>query len=295
MAISGILESRTDREESKNVKIRRLAPLAAVLAAFCLPIASSSAQEPQIPAPNIKIAGHRGATKNVDENTIKAMAYAHPYADILETDVQLTSDGLMVIMHDGTLDRTTSCTGAVSKRTLAYIKRCRTARGDHPPSLRQLLQWADAQPDEIEFHLELKGTWTQAKVNRFVNEATNYSMRYITATSFSEANLDKVARANDALPDSKQPKALARSFNEGGNPTQTPFRICDHYEGYSNSLSYLKPTYVDELQKVCNPPTTVAVYGGLDTAADYQAALDTGAWILTVEDPKDARTWLNNR
>lgn len=42
-------------------------------------------------------------------------------ATAVETDVSPTSDGQLVLMHDGTLDRTTNCTGPVAQQTLAYI------------------------------------------------------------------------------------------------------------------------------------------------------------------------------
>jgi glycerophosphoryl diester phosphodiesterase len=43
-------------------------------------------------------------------------------ADILELDVQLTADGVLIIQHDSTVDRTTEATGPVSDRTLSELK-----------------------------------------------------------------------------------------------------------------------------------------------------------------------------
>jgi glycerophosphoryl diester phosphodiesterase len=255
----------------------------------------ADAQAPNAPSSTKPLlAGHRGTTKAADENTISAFAYALPYADILETDVRLTSDKKMVIMHDATLDRTTNCTGRVSERTLAYIKGCKTPRGHHPPSLRQLLVWADAQTKSAGLQLELKGTWTQAQVQGFVNEATRYDLE-ASASSFSKTNLDKVVRADDALPDEVAGRHLEIVFIEGGDPTMPPFLVCDSYDGYANSLAYLKKAYADTLQQVCNPPTYADVYGSLDTDPEYEQALATDAQILTVEDVKDARRWLGTR
>ena len=271
-------------------------PLALLLGALAVLLAvTPSRAAPNPPGPAVQLAAHRGTTKAADENTISAFAYALPYADVLETDVRLTSDKKMVIMHDATLDRTTSCSGAVSKRTLAYIKQCRTPGGHHPPSLRQLLVWAAAQTKPVNLYLELKSTWTQSQVQGFVNEATSYELGDITVNSFSEANLAKVDRANDALPDELAGRHLDTAWDEGGDPTQPFQHVCDHYNGYFNSVSYLKKTYVDQLQQVCNPPTFVGVYGSLDTDAEYERAFATGAQVLVVEDVKDARRWLDAR
>lgn len=44
--------------------------------------------------------------------------------DIVEIDVKKTKDGHLVIMHDQTLDRTTTGRGRVSEFTLASLKNC---------------------------------------------------------------------------------------------------------------------------------------------------------------------------
>ena len=54
-------------------------------------------------------------------------------ADYIEQDLQLTSDGVLVVLHDSTLDRTArglpaNCTGLVSDKTLAQIKTCDVGR-----------------------------------------------------------------------------------------------------------------------------------------------------------------------
>jgi glycerophosphoryl diester phosphodiesterase len=67
---------------------------------------------------------HRGASAHAPENTIPAYQLA---ADAgfawIEVDTQLTRDGYPVMMHDFTVDRTTSGTGHVCKFTLKEIRR----------------------------------------------------------------------------------------------------------------------------------------------------------------------------
>ena len=63
---------------------------------------------------------HRGLSNQFPENTALACREAGkiPYFFGMETDVQMTSDGVLVCMHDRSLDRTTDATGKVSD----YIK-----------------------------------------------------------------------------------------------------------------------------------------------------------------------------
>ena len=59
------------------------------------------------------------------ENTMPAFANAAKDKSVLELEVKLTKDGVPVVIHDDTLERTTNCTGAVKDKTLAQIGRCR--------------------------------------------------------------------------------------------------------------------------------------------------------------------------
>lgn len=66
---------------------------------------------------------HRGGSKLAPENTIEAFRGAVDVwgADILETDVRLTRDGEIVVIHDPTVDRTTNGTGAVADLTWSEV------------------------------------------------------------------------------------------------------------------------------------------------------------------------------
>lgn len=70
-----------------------------------------------------KMIMHRGASQVAPEDTIPAiMEAARTGKWATEMDVQYTSDGVPVIMHDLTIDRTTTGTGAVAELTLEEIK-----------------------------------------------------------------------------------------------------------------------------------------------------------------------------
>jgi glycerophosphoryl diester phosphodiesterase len=67
--------------------------------------------------------GHRGASYDAPENTLSAFRLARDTgADGVELDVALSRDGVAVILHDATVDRTTDGTGAVADLTLAELK-----------------------------------------------------------------------------------------------------------------------------------------------------------------------------
>ncbi|MFM9052572.1 MAG: glycerophosphodiester phosphodiesterase family protein [Bacteroidota bacterium] len=74
------------------------------------------------PQKQILVAAHRGDWKNYPENSIPAiLSCIEKGIDIVEVDVQKTSDGHFILMHDQTLRRTTDGKGRVGKYTRAAI------------------------------------------------------------------------------------------------------------------------------------------------------------------------------
>ena len=70
-----------------------------------------------------KIFAHRGASGYAPENTLEAFALAITQgADGIELDVQLTKDGIPVVIHDETIDRVTEKKGWVKDYTLKELK-----------------------------------------------------------------------------------------------------------------------------------------------------------------------------
>jgi glycerophosphoryl diester phosphodiesterase len=70
----------------------------------------------------VKVSHHRGASRYCPENTLEALRAALALgADFVEFDVRTTRDGGFVLLHDATLERTTSGRGRVRDRTAAEI------------------------------------------------------------------------------------------------------------------------------------------------------------------------------
>ena len=71
----------------------------------------------------IILAAHRGDRKNCPENTLPAFEAAiKQRVDMIETDVRMTKDGHLVLIHDWELKRTTDGCGLVSEMTLAELR-----------------------------------------------------------------------------------------------------------------------------------------------------------------------------
>jgi glycerophosphoryl diester phosphodiesterase len=101
--------------------------------------------------------GHRGASGYAPEHTFASYDLAiEQGADYIEIDLQMTADGVLVAMHDDTLDRTATapegvpeeyCTGLVIEKTLEQIKQCDVGSwfgpeyaGQQIPTLEEIFQ-----------------------------------------------------------------------------------------------------------------------------------------------------------
>jgi glycerophosphoryl diester phosphodiesterase len=111
--------------------------------------------------PPVKIAAHRGGALLSPENSLQAFRNALAIgADFLELDVHLTRDGEVMVIHDPTLERTTTATGAVGAIRLADLggSRLRAQDGavtEEPiPTLARVLDLL--RPSFAELLLEIK-------------------------------------------------------------------------------------------------------------------------------------------
>lgn len=94
-----------------------------------------------------QIAAHRGASLLWPENSLTAFRGSLTLGvDAIECDVHLSRDDHLVVIHDPTLDRTTTGSGVVADRNWAEIRSTRLRSGpgaeaipEPPPSLDELL------------------------------------------------------------------------------------------------------------------------------------------------------------
>ena len=105
--------------------------------------------------------GHRGAKGHAPENTMASFDLAVQMGvHAVETDVHLSKDGEVVIIHDHTVDRTTDGHGFIKDMTVAELKRLDAGAwydarfaGERILTLAELLAWAR---DRVPLAIEIK-------------------------------------------------------------------------------------------------------------------------------------------
>jgi glycerophosphoryl diester phosphodiesterase len=100
---------------------------AAVLVVGCSSGSTTRSAAPCAPSPfqaaKTLVIAHAGGEGIGPANTLEAMRLSRPFADANDADVQITKDGVLVAIHDPTVDATTDGTGPVSDFTLAELQR----------------------------------------------------------------------------------------------------------------------------------------------------------------------------
>lgn len=133
--------------------------LALALVAFLLAPAAVLAQDSG--QPDVLVQAHRGFSEDYPENTLRAFDEAiKAGANRVETDLALTSDGVVVLMHDVTVDRTTDGQGGTSGFTLGELKQLDAGSwkaaeftGEKVPTLAEALELTAGR---AEMNLEIK-------------------------------------------------------------------------------------------------------------------------------------------
>ncbi|TFG13944.1 MAG: hypothetical protein EU535_04065 [Promethearchaeota archaeon] len=156
--------------------------------------------------------GHRG-TRVYDENTVYAFNKATKYeADYIEFDVRKTKDNQLIIIHDATLDRTTTGTGSIKDMTYDEIIKYKTKINEEQvPLLEDVLE---IFRNKIQFMIELKAENVQVPLMDLI-----YKNDLIKDCIFSSRNLDEILLIKKRFPDSK----ICYNITKGKKLTLTDF------------------------------------------------------------------------
>ena len=167
-----------------------------------------------LPAPpRVVSIAHRGASGHAPEHTFAAYDLALEMgADYIEQDLQLTADGVLVAMHDETLERTAGRPGRVDEHTLAELSELDVGSWFAPrfaaeriPTLEAILR---RYGHGARYYIETKAPETADRMEeRLLALLERHGLiepaeqrRQVLIQSFSPASLRRIHAANPRLP-----------------------------------------------------------------------------------------------
>ncbi len=149
---------------------------------------------------------HRGASGHAPENTLSAIKKAHDLgADGVEIDVQLTADEQVVLLHDDTLQRTSTGFGPAQEVNLTQLQQLDAGSwfskaffGECIPTLQQAL---DCAQNQLYFNIEIKSSATAPRlVAAVVDILRNHRPAGLAVTSFDTNTLEELTRLAPDIP-----------------------------------------------------------------------------------------------
>lgn len=145
--------------------------------------------------------GHRGAKGHTAENTLQSFQKALDLGvHMIELDVHQCASGEIVVIHDETIDRTTSGSGLVQNLTLAQLKMATIDNHYQIPTLVEVLEIINRK---CIVNIELKGANTAkatlAIINLYIAKKQWLPTDFIVS-SFDWVALEEVHRLNPSVP-----------------------------------------------------------------------------------------------
>ena len=138
--------------------------------------------------------GHRGCSAKFPENTL--LAFRHVKQNIIEIDVRKTKDDIPVVIHDSTLERTTTGSGSVKDHTWDELKQM-SIQGcaEKIPSLDQVLNEFGS---DYAYNIEIK---TNNIANLIVDAIHESGIPYdnFLVTSFKWEEIKALRRIDDKI------------------------------------------------------------------------------------------------
>jgi len=162
---------------------------------------------------------HRGGALEEPENTLEAFSAAVDLGyRYLETDVQLTADGVVVAFHDDSIDRVSNETGAISSWQWSELSQVPIEGTGRLASIDQLLL---DFPDRL-FNIDVKSDVVVEPLIDVLERLGAFDR--VCVGSFSDARLRQArALATGNLCTSLGPRAVARQYGRTfGSPLPRP-------------------------------------------------------------------------
>jgi glycerophosphoryl diester phosphodiesterase len=252
-------------------------------AALTANAAPPSAWAPIEDGKRIKVIAHRGEHLHHPENTLPAFQAAiDAGADYFELDVRTTSDKKFVIMHDKTLDRTTTGTGEVRDHTFdeiraldAGVKFSRDFARTKVPTVDEAFDLAHGK---INVYVDTKDADAQQLVDTIVHHDMQDHV-VIYGNPFFLYEVHKIRPELSVMPEAASPD-ICKLFVRAMQPKVLAFDASD-----------FKDPVID-CAKAANAKIYVDRLGDADNDETWQKAIDLGAAGIQTNLPGELAAYL---
>jgi glycerophosphoryl diester phosphodiesterase len=236
---------------------------------------------PPAPVHDLEIIGHRGDPVRFPENTLPAIRGAIlAGADAVEWDIHICGSGEPVLIHDGTVDRTTDGTGEVADLPLPCLRELDAGgwfgeghAGTRIPTLAEALDLVEAT--EVGIHCEIKAIRTSADAATILTEFRSRNLLSRSSLiSFHDEILEALLLNESGGGERARPRQTARPLRIG--------RIVGRDERLEGALARVR----GRPGSILSPDRRILLADPERTRGWVEEGLDLSPW--TVDDPAEA-------
>ncbi len=236
------------------------------------------------------VIAHAAAAGEAPANTLAGVRASLESAAAVEIDLHLCADGVPVLLHDDTLDRTTNLSGPVRDVSLADLASADAGDGENVPSLDEVL---DLVAGRIEVMCEMKVAPDRADDGPLLLDATLDVIRRHGAESWTALHSfdhDLVERARTLAPEIE---AAFIVMPMGGAGLQSlAARAAEHGVG---ALSVFHAVVAAHAVEIARGQGLKLWAWTADAAADWTRLADAGVDGIITNQPAALRAWLDSR
>jgi glycerophosphoryl diester phosphodiesterase len=227
------------------------------------------------------VVAHRGFHADVPENTIESLRKAIELGvDYVEVDVRTTLEGVPVVMHDATVDRTTDGKGKVSEMsTIDFRQLVIKGSSLNPPTLSSILMEAKGK---INLYLDIK----DANPEKVVGLLDKYQMKDNVVIYCITPQVFEWKKLTSHIPIIASPPVNIKTpFEFEAFTLSFPISILD------GTIKIYDALLCQKLSEI-NIPIWLDTLDGDDTEEVWQNAIDLGVKALQTNKPKELMLFL---
>jgi glycerophosphoryl diester phosphodiesterase len=229
----------------------------------------------------LQISAHRGNASSAPENTLAAFKNAlKAGAHFIEVDVRTTKDGILMIMHDANLERTTNGKGAFKLYDAKYLKTLSAGKGysdsfenEKIPTLEEscqlIYEWNLTHKAKTFFYIDAKDVEPKPLLSILKKYNLEANSVFYGTDDFLH-RLKMEFEGAKLLPALKNPNEIIEKFNK-----LKPF-------AFDASWLSLTKEMVDEIHRL-GVKVFTDLLGPLDTEINYMKARDMGVDLIQTD------------
>lgn len=236
---------------------------------------------------------HRGGAMEVPENSWQALEHTHSLGlQYLETDAHATTDGIVVLIHDELLDRTTNDVGPVTSRSWASLADVRDESGGRLVRLDEALE----RFPSMRFNVDAK---SPSVLGPLVEFASAHPQR-ILISSFDDERLRRVRSLAPEVATSLGRGEVTQLVGLARLPLSTALRLAARTPAFRQAVAVQVPPRHRRIPVVTRRFVRLAHALGLavhvwdaDDAPTWASVLAAGADGIITDHPTEARGFLS--